>query len=73
MNSDALNLGSNLHLVLVAVVGLNPFTSCACVCLGAKSCQVFILIDEAQQAGKGAMVVVNLVHVFFHLHGGVRG
>eukprot|EP00731_Ephydatia_muelleri_P016122 Em0009g546a len=28
--------------------------------------QVFFLIDEAEQAGKG---VVSLVHAFFHLHG----
>ena len=31
--------------------------------------QVFFLIDEAEQAGKGAVVVVSLVHAFFHLHG----
>ena len=31
--------------------------------------QVFILIDDAEHAGKGAMVVCSLVHAFFHLHG----
>ena len=30
---------------------------------------VFFLIDKAEQAGKGAGVVVSLVHAFFHLHG----
>ena len=30
---------------------------------------MFFLIDEAQQVGKGAAVVVSLVHAFFHLHG----
>ena len=31
--------------------------------------QVFFLIDEAEQASKGTVVVVSLVHAFFHLHG----
>ena len=39
------------------------------VCCEPLSRQVFFLIDEAQQAGKGAVVVVSLVHAFFHLHG----
>ena len=30
---------------------------------------MFILIDEAEQASKGAVVVVSLVHALFHLHG----
>ena len=73
MNSDALGVKfTPCTCGCCGVKSIVPFTSCACVCLGAKSCQVFILTDEAQQAGEGAMVV-NLVHVFFHLHGGVRG
>ena len=39
------------------------------VCCEPLSRQVFFLIDEAEQAGKGAVVVVSLVHAFFHLHG----
>ena len=39
------------------------------MCCEPLSRQVFFLIDEAQQAGKGAAVVVSLVHAFFHLHG----
>ena len=39
------------------------------VCCEPLSRQVFFLIDEAQQAGKGAAVVVSQVHAFFHLHG----
>ena len=39
------------------------------VCCEPLSRQVFFLIDEAQQVGKGAAVVVSLVHAFFHLHG----
>ena len=39
------------------------------VCCEPLCRQVFFLIDEAQQAGKGAVVVVSLVHAFFHLHG----
>ena len=31
--------------------------------------QVFFLVDKAEQVGKGAVVVVSLVHAFFHLHG----
>ena len=39
------------------------------VCCEPLCRQVFFLIDEAEQAGKGAVVVVSLVHAFFHLHG----
>ena len=39
------------------------------VCCEPLSRQVFFLIDEAEQAGKGAVVMVSLVHAFFHLHG----
>ena len=39
------------------------------VCCEPLCHQVFFLIDEAEQAGKGAVVVVSLVHAFFHLHG----
>ena len=39
------------------------------VCCEPLCRQVFFLIDEAEQAGKGAGVVVSLVHAFFHLHG----
>ena len=38
------------------------------VCCEPLSRQVFFLIDEAEQAGKGAVVMVSLVHAF-HLHG----
>ena len=37
------------------------------VCCEPLCRQVFFLIDEAEQAGKGAVVVVSLVHAFFHL------
>eukprot|EP00731_Ephydatia_muelleri_P009249 Em0004g1587a len=39
------------------------------VCCEPLCHQVFFLIDKAEQAGKGAGVVVSLVHAFFHLHG----
>ena len=39
------------------------------VCCEPLCRQVFFLIDEAEQAGKGAVVVVSLVHAFVHLHG----
>ena len=39
------------------------------VCCEPLSRLVFFLIDEAELAGKGAVVVVSLVHAFFHLHG----
>ena len=39
------------------------------VCCEPLCRQVFFLIDEAEQTGKGAVVVVSLVHAFFHLHG----
>ena len=39
------------------------------VCCEPLSRQVFFLVDEAEQVGKGAAVVVSLVHAFFHLHG----
>ena len=39
------------------------------VCCEPLSRQVFFLVDEAEQVGKGAVVVVSLVHAFFHLHG----
>ena len=32
-------------------------------------CRQVFLIVEAEQAGKGAVVVVSLVHALFHLHG----
>ena len=32
-------------------------------------CHQVFLIDEAEQTGKGAVVVVSQVHAFFHLHG----
>ncbi|KAL5515749.1 hypothetical protein EMCRGX_G000959 [Ephydatia muelleri] len=38
------------------------------VCCEPLSRQVFFLIDEAEQAGKGAVVMVSLVHAI-HLHG----
>eukprot|EP00731_Ephydatia_muelleri_P000984 Em0001g984a len=38
------------------------------VCCEPLSRQVFFLIDEAEQAGKGAVVMVSLVHAF-HPHG----
>ena len=34
------------------------------VCCEPLSRQVFFLIDEAEQAGKGAVVMVSLVHAF---------
>ena len=39
------------------------------VCCEPHFHEVFFLIDEAEQVGKGAVVVVSLVHAFFHLHG----
>ena len=39
------------------------------VCCEPLFYQVFFLIDEAEQVGKGAVVVDSLVHAFFHLHG----
>ena len=39
------------------------------VCCEPFSRQVFFLVDEAEQVGKGAVVVVSLVHAFFHLDG----
>ena len=39
------------------------------VCCEPLCRQVFFLIDEAEHVGKGAVVVVSLVHAFFHLHG----
>eukprot|EP00731_Ephydatia_muelleri_P000939 Em0001g939a len=39
------------------------------VCCEPLCHQVFFLIDKAEQAGKGAGVMVSLVHAFFHLHG----
>ena len=39
------------------------------VCCEPLCRQVFFLIDKAEQAGKGAVVVVSLVHAFFQLHG----
>ena len=39
------------------------------VCCEPLCRQVFFLIDEAEHAGKGAVVVCSLVHAFFHLHG----
>ena len=48
----------------------NLFQNTRCLaCVEPLSRQVFFLIDEAQQVGKGAAVVVSLVHAFFHLHG----
>ena len=39
------------------------------VCCEPLCRQVFFLIDEAEHVGKGAVVVVSLVHAFFYLHG----
>ena len=38
------------------------------VCCEPLSRQVFFLVHKAEQIGKGAVVVVSLVHAFFHLH-----
>lgn len=37
------------------------------VCCEPLCRQVFFLIDEAEHAGKGAVVVCSLLHAFFHL------
>ena len=39
------------------------------VCCEPLSRQVFFLNDEAEQIGKGTVVVVSQLHAFFHLHG----
>ena len=39
------------------------------VCCELLSSQVFFLVDESEQVGKGVVAVVSLVHAFFHLHG----
>ena len=39
------------------------------VCCEPIGCQVFFLIDESEQAPKGANTVVSLLHAFFNLHG----
>eukprot|EP00731_Ephydatia_muelleri_P004661 Em0002g837a len=47
-------------------VQLSPLTSHAYLDIPNA---VFFLIDEAEHAGKGAMVVCSLVHAYFHLYG----
>ena len=39
------------------------------VCCEPLSRQVFFLIDESEQIGKGSNSVVSLLHAFFELHG----